>query len=228
MLQVLIESSAPQNAGQARWAMASAVAHAALIGAAVVLTLGGGNSSGAADPSPTSPVVYVQPVTSQPRSAEIPSDPGSALSLPVSRIPAITLPAIPTFDPVLERIDAKEVLSNGGLTLRTSTPTTVTPGGVYTEDFVDRAVAARVDNGSPDYPAQLRLAAIEGEVAVRFVVDSAGRVEPSSIEILRATHALFGDAVRRWLARTRYVPAEVRGQPVRQLVEQKFSFSLRR
>jgi TonB family protein len=81
-------------------------------------------------------------------------------------------------------------------------------------------------NGQPEYPAMLRQVAAEGDVHVRFVVDTAGRVEPTSIEILRASHPLFGAAVQRWLSRNRYVPAEVSGSRVRQLVEQRIAFTL--
>jgi hypothetical protein len=62
---------------------------------------------------------------------------------------------------------------------------------------------------------------------VRFVVDSTGSVEPGSVAIITSTHSLFGEAVRRWLLRTRYVPADVAGHAVRQLVEQRVYFTLR-
>jgi hypothetical protein len=53
-------------------------------------------------------------------------------------------------------------------------------------------------------------------------------VDPASIIIVRATHALFGDAVRRWLPQSRYRPAEAGGRVVAQLVQQPFGFSIRR
>ena len=64
-------------------------------------------------------------------------------------------------------------------------------------------------------------------MVARFVVDSAGRVAPGSLEIVRATHELFADAVRVALERTRFVPAERAGRPVAQLVEERFGFELR-
>jgi hypothetical protein len=39
---------------------------------------------------------------------------------------------------------------------------------------------------------------------------------------------VFGDAVRKWLLRTRYVPAATNGRRVRQLVQQQVAFTLRR
>jgi protein TonB len=65
-------------------------------------------------------------------------------------------------------------------------------------------------------------------VVARFIVDTLGHVDPGSISILASTHALFADEVRRWLARTRYAPAMHAGGNVRQLVEQRFEFALRR
>lgn len=109
-----------------------------------------------------------------------------------------------------------------------SAPFQTPASGIYPGNAVDRAVVPRSDNGSPIYPALLRSAGIEGDVLVRFVVDSAGRVEPNSITLLDASHVAFGDAVSRWLQRARYLPAEVAGRPVRQLVEQRFGFTLRR
>ena len=98
--------------------------------------------------------------------------------------------------------------------------------GLYTATSVDRAVVALSTNPRPDYPQSLRAANLEGEVLVTFVVDSTGHVEPGSVTIIQATHEQFAGAVRRWLPRTRYRPAEVRGVRVRQYVQQQVGFSL--
>ena len=75
--------------------------------------------------------------------------------------------------------------------------------------------------------AKLASANIEGSVVVRFVVDTLGRVEPQSILIVRSTHAQFERAVRDAIPGMRFIPAEVRGGRVRQLVEQAFGFELK-
>jgi TonB family protein len=100
--------------------------------------------------------------------------------------------------------------------------------GIYTAPMVEKAVVPRPGNAAPLYPAALRSAQIEGAVTARFVVDTTGRAEPSSITIIETTHAAFAEAVRRSLLHARYLPATVGGRPVRQLVEQRFEFSLRR
>lgn len=101
-------------------------------------------------------------------------------------------------------------------------------GGVFSDRLVDKPAAARPGNPAPIYPAALRSAQIEGTVLARFVVDSVGRAEPASIEFPEATHPHFAEAVRQSLLRSRYVPAMLQGHPVRQLVEQRFAFTLTR
>jgi TonB family protein len=95
----------------------------------------------------------------------------------------------------------------------------------YSENQVDRAVQL-TRAAVPRYPDALKSVNVTGEVVVQYVVDQRGRVEPGSIKILSSTHRLFGEAVRRALLEARFRPAEVGGQPVRQLVEQPFIFKL--
>jgi protein TonB len=101
----------------------------------------------------------------------------------------------------------------------------LTSGKAYSENQVDRAVQV-TRAAVPRYPDALKSVNIEGQVVARYIVDARGRVEPGSIQILSATHKLFADAVREALLEARYRPAEVGGQPVRQLVEQPFIFKL--
>jgi TonB family protein len=82
------------------------------------------------------------------------------------------------------------------------------------------------DNPAPVYPPALRAAQIEGVVDAQFIIDTLGRAETASIIIRQATQSLFGDAVRQALLRSRYEPAMVGNRRVRQLVEQRFTFSL--
>ena len=101
-------------------------------------------------------------------------------------------------------------------------------GRIYTQQLVERAAVFRPDNPQPEYPGSLRAAMIEGRVVVQFVVDSAGRVEPGSVSVLEPAHELFVESTRRWLNRTRYVPARIGQRPVRQLVQQEIAFTLKR
>jgi TonB family protein len=102
------------------------------------------------------------------------------------------------------------------------------PGDVYTGETVEWAAHPRRDNPAPAYPASLRSTQIEGVVDAQFIVDTLGRAEPASINIKEATQPLFGDAVRQALLRSRYEPAMASNRRVRQLVEQRFTFTLLR
>ena len=92
---------------------------------------------------------------------------------------------------------------------------------------VDRQAEALAGTRPPDYPDALRASGVQGAVVAQFVVDTAGRVEPGSIEVTSSTNPLFAQSVRSALIAARFRPAEVRGAPVRQLVQQSFSFVLR-
>lgn len=101
-------------------------------------------------------------------------------------------------------------------------------GGVYFEFQVDRRVRQVPDTGGLKYPDMLRAASVEGEVLAQFVVDTAGVYEGTSFKVLRSSHELFTQAVRDALPLMRFTPAEVGGAKVRQLVQQPFTFSLKR
>lgn len=110
-------------------------------------------------------------------------------------------------------------------------PVSVDPGqgarsGPYAEGEVEIPAAALSKSG-PEYPERAISLGLSGMVRARFIVDSRGRVE-SDVVILESTSEEFTSAVRSYLRRARYRPARVGGSPVRQLVEQRFVFELRR
>jgi TonB family protein len=80
---------------------------------------------------------------------------------------------------------------------------------------------------APRYPPALRAAAIEGEVVVVYVVDTTGRVEPASWQVLKASHDGFPEAAREAILAGTFTPARVAGRPVRQLVQQTIRFAIR-
>lgn len=81
-------------------------------------------------------------------------------------------------------------------------------------------------SAKPRYPENLRTAGIDGRVLVRFAVDTLGRIDPASVEIVSSTHQLFTDAVRQVLGVFRFRPAESGGRRVRALAEMPFEFSI--
>ncbi len=94
-------------------------------------------------------------------------------------------------------------------------------------DFqVEKPAAASPNNQPPTYPNQLRAANIEGQVIAKFVVDTNGRADMRTFEILKSDHDLFTNAVRSSLPNFRFFPAELGGRKVKQLVQMPFVFSL--
>ncbi|MCC6317683.1 MAG: TonB family protein [Gemmatimonadaceae bacterium] len=96
----------------------------------------------------------------------------------------------------------------------------------FFEFQVEKPVTALPGSPPPRYPDILRQAGVEGEVLAQFVVDTTGRAEMSSFKVLKTSHDLFGTAVKNALPAMRFIPAEVGGRKVRQLVQQPFSFGI--
>ncbi len=93
---------------------------------------------------------------------------------------------------------------------------------------VEKPATPRRSVRFPRYPESLRAKGIEGRVLLQFVVDTNGRVEYRTVRELSSDHPDFTMAVREALLGLRFLPAEVEGRKVRQLVQQPFEFSLSR
>ncbi len=98
----------------------------------------------------------------------------------------------------------------------------------YFDFQVEKPVVAAPGSAGPTYPDMLRSAGIEGQVLAQFVVDTTGRADMSTFKALRSDNDLFTTAVKNALQRMRFLPAEVGGRKVKQLVQQPFQFSLNR
>jgi TonB family protein len=101
----------------------------------------------------------------------------------------------------------------------------VTSLKVYTADQVD--TPARADSSTPArplYPDSFYKEHVPGRVLAEFVVDTAGRPEPETVGIVSSTDPLFAASVVRALSDARFVPAQLGGHPVRQIVQQPFTF----
>jgi periplasmic protein TonB len=96
----------------------------------------------------------------------------------------------------------------------------------YFEFQVEKPVVPAPGSISPRYPDMLRQAGVEGEVLAQFVVDTTGRAEPGSLKILKSSHDMFVQSVKNALPQMKFIPAEVGGRKVKQLVQQPFSFSI--
>lgn len=221
MFETLLESRAP---GQTRRggsiALLSLTLHASVIGGALWATQRR-EATAAAAPSIIDMVLPPSPQPSAPTPA--PAVPG-----PVDQeivVPTIPPPTIPPIDPggsmspILPdwlRSPGNPPGGSGG-----------DPGLPYQVDLVEELpdlLAAPL----PHYPDLLRQARIEGDVVLDVIVDTAGKVEPASIRVVRATHPGFVAPSRAYVREALFRPARVSGRAVRVLVRVPIAFRLRR
>jgi protein TonB len=95
----------------------------------------------------------------------------------------------------------------------------------YTVDQVDDP-ASYLSGPSPVYPEVMRGVGIEGVVRLRFVVGINGRVEANTIQVVSSSNKAFEANAIEGIKKIIFKPARMRGQPVRQLVEQNIRFAL--
>lgn len=92
----------------------------------------------------------------------------------------------------------------------------------------DQQASQRRHSARPTYPDVLRRARVEGEATMQFVIDTTGRVDPRTIELLASTDYRFALACRQALPRMEFNPAEVEGRKVPEIVQLPFTFALQR
>ncbi len=182
-------------------------------------------------------VDFVQVKKAEPPKPKEPPPPEiAAVPPPPKGFQTITAPVeIPN---VLPDIDLTRAVTNeadftgkgqqGGFAKGTEKKVEVHEDQTYFEFQVEKPVMTAPGSGTPQYPDILRQAGIEGEVLATFVVDTTGRAEPASFKVLRSSNEQFTNAVRQALPRMRFIPAEVGGKKVKQLVQQPFTFTISR
>jgi TonB family protein len=105
-------------------------------------------------------------------------------------------------------------------------PTLYMPDSVYSVLEVDQMVERYATSAAPIYPPELMQRGTEGQVEATYVVDTLGRVDTTTIQVLRSDHPKFTESVRTALGDTRFRPAKRAGKSVRQLVKQRFRFQI--
>jgi TonB family protein len=105
-------------------------------------------------------------------------------------------------------------------------PTPFVPDSIYSALQVDEMVERFEGAAAPVYPPELIRRGVEGQVEATYVVDTTGGVDTATFEVLRSDDSLFTESVRTALGEMRFRPARRAGQPVRQLVAQRFRFKI--
>jgi protein TonB len=98
-------------------------------------------------------------------------------------------------------------------------------GETFLEAQVDDPVAP-INQPKPRYPPVLQQAGLAGRVEVQYVVDTLGHAEPASWKILKSTHKAFEEPARESVMKSLFKPARIKGQAVRQLVQQAIVFNM--
>lgn len=208
--------------------IASVTGHTALVAAALYVT--GQTHVRARHADDVIHLTYVTPA--QPISTAIPASPTPAAPVKGHRpifvdvkIPDISVLPIAAGPIVASPADFARVVTGAG---DGAGNPLASPGATFRADQVERQVAVLPGGSPPRYPEALRLAGVEGQVIAVFVVDDQGRVEAGTISFLHSDNAQFEREVRATLREMRFVPAEVGGRKVRQLVQMPFVFKLSR
>ncbi len=131
-----------------------------------------------------------------------------------------------------EKFDAKDFSGKGveggiarGIIGGTGPVGEIVSGETFTQDQVDDPVAY-ISGADPVFPPALRAAGLGGRVTLQFVVGTDGRVEASSVKVMSSTNKQFEEPAIAAIRRARFKPAKMRGQPVRQLVQQAIAFEI--
>jgi protein TonB len=210
-------------------AVASVTAHVAIIGIAVLATVQAHVSvSNSADvvhpvyfpPSPTAPTAATSSESQKSAKERLPA-PIDMRRIDL-KLPPVDLSGIP-----MTPVDFP-MRPDGTVAGQAPTRSGSKSDAPFQADQVEKQVAFISGSAAPRYPDVLRSSGVEGQVVALFVVDAAGRVETDSVRFVRSDNRLFEEAVRAALPRMRFVPAEIGGRKVRQLVQLPFVFTIDR
>lgn len=235
MFNNLIESK-PKKQRSLGATIISAIFHGAVIGLSVIATAGAVTE----DEEPTVQkvdFVEIKKDEPPPPQDEPPPPPPDVVAAPPPPKGFQVLTAPVNIPDVIPEIDLSKKLTNeadfsgkgvaGGIATGVVGGTApVVTDQPYFDFQVEKPVAPIPGSGSPRYPDILRSASVEGQVVAQFVVDTTGRVEVATFKVITSTHDLFASAVRQALPAMRFLPAEVGGRKVKQLVQQPFVFNL--
>jgi len=199
----------------------SATIHAGVIAAAVYGTLHAarGDTTVRLDTTVVvlAPQQHSKPPEEQPLQLEVPLRGFQTIVVP---------PEIPSNIPPVdlhERFDPKDYSGSG---VEGGRANGVVPDGneVYLESVVEQR--PELLSGPPPYPDLLRAAGIQGRVVLVAVVDTTGRVEPSSIKIVQTPSPGFNRSTSQWALAALFRPARIQGRAVRALVRLPLDYSV--
>jgi protein TonB len=234
MFNQLIESK-PQKQKMAGGTVFSVVLHTFLIAAAVYATARAGVKD---EKSKSEKIQFVEVKKEPPKVPDKPPPPKEVIVKPPPPKGFQVLRAPVKIDIKIPEIDLSKAMTNesdfSGKGVKGGTGSGVV-GGVgpvtnqtYFEFQVEKPAEMIQDGNKPKYPSVLESSGIAGEVQAQFVVNSSGKADMDSFKVLKSTNELFTQAIKNYLPRARFSPAQIGGKPVNQLVQQSFQFAVPR
>jgi protein TonB len=231
MFENLIESK-PKRQKTTKQVVMSGVLHALLLYGAVTLTANAAEQIKAinADTTavflkPPEPPPPPPPETPPPEAIVTANPPplGFQTVMPPTEIPK----EIPPVN-LNERFNAADFSGKGvegGISTGVSGGTGPVTGETFLEAQVDDPVAP-INIPKPRYPPVLQSAGLSGRVEVNYVVDTLGHAEPASWKVIKSSNQAFEAPAREAIMKGVFKPARIKGQAVRQLVQQVISFNI--
>lgn len=225
MFEVLLESGARRPGGLAPRAMSLSVHGIALVAAGLGWRQAEVEMVG--KPMPVAIDIYEAPASpdrGRPSVGDVTPVVGGLILMPsIPDVVPMTIPSttaefpgsVPGPDP--RTLVERELWGNGPR--QPAAP----PDSILLAGEVDEAVIVLLA-ARPVYPAVLAASGVAGEVRLEFVVDASGRCEPHSVRVISSTIAAFEAPAIDAIVATAYRAGRVRGQAVRQLVQQRVAF----
>lgn len=234
MFKNLIESN-PKKSRSMGASVFSTLFHLAIIGLSVFATANAGNEP---EEEAIQKIDFVEVQKDEPPPPEDEPPPPDVLAPPPIAKGFQVLTAPVSIPDVIPEIDLSKALTNeddfsgkgvaGGIAAGVVGGVVVDQSQTYFDFQVEKPVGSIPGGVNLRYPDILRSGGVEGQVLAQFTVDTTGRVIVSTFLVLRKDHDLFEAAVRSALPSMRFLPAEMGGRKVRQVVQQPFVFTLQR
>jgi protein TonB len=236
MFNQLIESR-PKKQKMAGATVLTTVLYGSLIGLAVYATADAGIKK---DKTSNQTVKFVEikkeppkeePKDKPPPPKEVVIKPPPPKGFQVLRAPVkidVKIPEIDLSKSVTNEADFSGKGVKGGVASGVVGGTAIVTNQTYFEFQVEKPAQAASGNPSPRYPEVLKSSGVEGKVMAQFVVLETGRADMSEFRILSSDNDLFSSAVKNVLPQMRFLPAEIGGKKVRQLVQLPFEFKINR
>jgi protein TonB len=236
MFNQLIESK-PKKQKMAGATVVTTILYGGLIGLALYATADAGIKK---DKSSNQTVKFVEikkeppkeePKDKPPPPKEVVIKPPPPKGFQVLRAPVkidVKIPEIDLSKSVTNEADFSGKGVRGGVASGVVGGTAIVTNQTYFEFQVEKPAQAASGNPSPRYPEVLKSSGVEGKVMAQFVVLETGRADMDQFKILSSDNDLFSSAVKNVLPQMRFLPAEIGGKKVRQLVQLPFEFKINR